>query len=179
MYRDGLGTLRNEREAQKWLEQAARAGITAAQFELAELLRRGDISLRDIPGARRWMREAAFSGIVEAQLRIGIASWSGAGGAVDQREAVRWLCRAAEGGSTKAASMLAGFLMTGNGLPLSLPRAWTLFRWAAARGDSGADATARIIENQISQTERAESEKFLRDSSPKAMLEILIPRSDR
>ena len=177
MYRDGLGTLRNEREAQKWLEQAARAGIPAAQFELAELLRRGDISLRDIPGARRWMREAAFSGIVEAQLRIGIASWSGAGGAVDQREAVRW--RAAEGGSTKAASMLAGFLMTGNGLPLSLPRAWTLFRWAAARGDSGADATARIIENQISQTERAESEKFLRDSSPKAMLEILIPRSDR
>ena len=100
-------------------------------------------------------------------------------GAVDQREAVRWLCRAAEGGSTKAASMLAGFLMTGNGLPLSLPRAWTLFRWAAARGDSGAEATARIIENQISQTERAEGEKLLRDSSPKAMLETLIPRSDR
>lgn len=179
MYRDGLGTLQNEREAQKWLEQAARAGIPAAQFELAELLRRRDISLRDIPGARRWMREAAFSGIVEAQLRIGIASWSGAGGAVDQREAVRWLCRAAEGGSIKAASMLAGFLMTGNGLPLSLPRAWTLFRWAAERGDAGAESTARIIENQISQAERAEGEKLLKDLSPKAMLETLIPRSDR
>ena len=179
MYRDGSGVQPSQGEAQRWLEQAAKSGIPAAQFELAELLRRRDVSERDIPGARRWMREAAFSGIVEAQLRIGIASWSGAGGSVDQREAVRWLCRAAEGGSVKAASMLAGFLMTGNGLPMSLPRAWTLFRWAAARGDAGSRSTAGVIERQLSDAERAEGEKLLAEVSPKALLEALIPRSER
>lgn len=75
--------------------------------------------------------------------------------------------------------MLAGFLMTGNGLPMSLPRAWTLFCWAAERGDGGAQATARIIEKQLTDEERADGEKLLREASPRAMLESLIPRSDR
>ena len=76
-------------------------------------------------------------------------------------------------------STMTLFLRVGNAPHRSLPRAWTLFRWAAERGDAGAESTARIIENQISQAERAEGEKLLKDLSPKAMLETLIPRSDR
>lgn len=106
------------------------------------------MSERDPAAARKWMREAAFSGIVDAQFRIGVANWSGIGGKVDQREAVRWLCRAAEGGSAKAAAMLAGFLMTGNGLAYSPARAWALFMRAAKW------ATKMLLPQQ----------KFLKDS---------------
>lgn len=179
MYRDGLGAGKDDEAAAGWLERAARAGLPAAQYELAELLRRRDAGARDPAKSRRWMREAAFSGIVEAQFRIGVASWSGAGGAVDQREAVRWLCRAAEGGSAKAAAMLAGFLMTGNGLPLSPKRAWTLFLWAERLGDAGSGPLARMLEGQLTPEERREGEALLAEARPKELLEALIPRRER
>ena len=178
MYREGEGCARgpeSDAQAARWLELAARAGVPQAQYGLAELLRRA----RDPARARQWMREAAFSGIVDAQFRIGVANWSGAGGSVDQREAVRWLCRAAEGGSPRAAAMLAGFLMTGNGLPLSASRAWTLFRWAERLGDADSAATARILERQLSEEERAAGLALLTSAAPREILERLIPRAER
>ncbi|MDO5533005.1 tetratricopeptide repeat protein [Sutterella sp.] len=176
--RDSSGTQKNDREAEKWLERAAQGGVAEAQYELAELKRRSP-EVRDPAASRRWMREAAFSGIVDAQFRTGVASWSGAGGSVDQREAVRWLCRAAEGGSAKAASMLAGFFMTGNGLPLSPVRAWALFLLADALGDTGAAAMASMLERQIPQPELDAARAWLEAENAHAFLETVIPRSER
>lgn len=169
----------DHRQAEKYFTEAAKAGIPEAQYELAELLRRREVSERDPAAARKWMREAAFSGIVDAQFRIGVANWSGIGGKVDQREAVRWLCRAAEGGSAKAAAMLAGFLMTGNGLAYSPARAWALFMRAAKMGNENAAATAKILERQLPLQEKRVQRSLLRIKDSKTFLEKLIPRSER
>ena len=98
---------------------------------------------------------------------------------VDQREAVRWLCRAAEGGSAKAAAMLAGFLMTGNGLAYSPARAWALFMRAAKMGNENAAATAKILERQLPLQEKRVQRSLLRIKDSKTFLEKLIPRSER
>ena len=96
-----------------------------------------------------------------------------------KRQAVRWLCRAAEGGSAKAAAMLAGFLMTGNGLAYSPARAWALFMRAAKMGNENAAATAKILERQLPLQEKRVQRSLLRIKDSKTFLEKLIPRSER
>ena len=69
--------------------------------------------------------------------------------------------------------------MTGNGLPLSASRAWTLFRWAERLGDADSAATARILERQLSEEERAAGLALLASAAPREILERLIPRAER
>ena len=178
-YRDGIGTTRNYKEAEKWLLEAAKRRAPDAALALAKLHLRRDYEARRLEEARRWMTEAALSGNSEAQLRVGIFNWSGMGGRVDQREALRWLCRAAEGGSSAAASMLAGFFMTGTVLPLDRLRAWVLYRLADRLGDASARMNAESLNVLLSPEERRAGRDILRLGTPKQMVEALIPRKSR
>ncbi len=180
--RDGLGQPNSEPdfdEARKWLAAAAKLNAEGAAQALAKLHQDRRYENRDPMEARRWTNEAALLGDLEAQYRIGIFSWSGAGGSVNLREAVRWLCRAAQGGHAQAVSMLAGFFMTGNALPMNRLSAWVLFRLAETLGDASSKGTAQAVAGSLSPKERQEGRKILALKTPKAILERVVPLKSR
>ena len=81
-----------------WFEVAANAGVSSAQFKLANAYVAGAGVTRDPVQARLWYSRAAQQGLTEAQNALGIMLIGGGGGPADPVEGYKWLVVAERGG---------------------------------------------------------------------------------
>lgn len=81
-----------------WFEVAANAGVSSAQFKLANAYIAGAGVTRDPVQARLWYSRAAQQGLTEAQNALGIMLIGGGGGPADPVEGYKWLVVAERGG---------------------------------------------------------------------------------
>lgn len=81
-----------------WFEVAANAGVSSAQFKLANAYLAGAGVARDPVQARLWYSRAAQQGLTEAQNALGIMLIGGGGGPADPIEGYKWLTIAERGG---------------------------------------------------------------------------------
>ncbi|TMG82807.1 MAG: sel1 repeat family protein [Betaproteobacteria bacterium] len=95
MYATGTGVEGNKRDAQTWLERAARHGSTEAQYELGNALREGSGVVQDYELAARWLELAAVKGNPDAQYALGQMYHSGMGVPADNAKAYMWFNLAA------------------------------------------------------------------------------------
>lgn len=85
--------------AAAWYRVAADAGVSSAQFKLANAYATGSGVSRDIGQAIGWYGRAAQQGLPEAQLALGLLLIGGAGGTTDAVEGYKWLLLAERGGN--------------------------------------------------------------------------------
>jgi TPR repeat protein len=74
-----------------WYQLAARAGVPAAQFKLANAYFAGAGTARDPTQALAWYTRAAQQGLPEAQYALGVMLMGGVTGAADPVEGYKWL----------------------------------------------------------------------------------------
>jgi hypothetical protein len=96
----------DQRAALGWYEKAADAGDLFAMNNLAAMLERGPVALRDTTAARRRYAQAARTGFGPAQYNLGRMLAAGEGGSVDLAEAAEWLRKAAAAGVPEAQAAL-------------------------------------------------------------------------
>lgn len=85
--------------AAAWYRVAADAGVSSAQFKLANAYATGSGVGRNIGQAIGWYGRAAQQGLSEAQLALGLLLIGGAGGTTDAVEGYKWLLLAERGGN--------------------------------------------------------------------------------
>ena len=86
------------RTAVTWYEAAAQAGVSSAQFKLANAYFAGAGVQRDPQQALRWYQRAAAQGQPEAQHACGIFLIGGLAGPPDAVDGYKWLLLAERGG---------------------------------------------------------------------------------
>ncbi len=89
----------------EWLEDAEK-GNKYAQFNIAEMLRQGEGTERDMKAAFAWYLRAADQGLIESQRNVGIMYGRAIGVDRDDIESYKWLSiAAAQGDRTSAKSI--------------------------------------------------------------------------
>ncbi|MDF0584172.1 caspase family protein [Bradyrhizobium yuanmingense] len=138
-YRDGVGMRKNEKEAVKFFQKAAEAGLPAAQAALADMHERGGGGLPygNYKEAARLFGEAAAQGDAYAMSRLGRYYYRGYGGLkTDQTKAVELFKKAAAQGNGFAMAYLGYAYLNGRGgLSQSKDLARQYFQNSAAAGD--------------------------------------------
>lgn len=108
LYAEGEGELRRDpAEAARWWRQAAAAGHTGAQRELALLHLSGRGVPQSFTEATRLFFLAANKGDIDSQFELGTLLISGRGGQMSVDTGMEWLVRAADGGHHPAQLSLA------------------------------------------------------------------------
>lgn len=108
LYAEGEGDLRRDpAEAARWWRQAASAGHTDAQRELALLHLSGRGVPQSFTEATRLFFLAANKGDIDSQFELGNLLISGRGGQMSVDTGMEWLVRAADGGHQPAQLSLA------------------------------------------------------------------------
>lgn len=102
-YRTGDDVPADNREAERWLEKAARLGHRQAGNELGMVLLQNGKPHDALP----WLKRAAESGDRRAQYGLATLLFSGSAGVADKAEARRWMSKAARSGLPAAAEALA------------------------------------------------------------------------
>lgn len=89
----------------EWLEDAEK-GNKYAQFNIAEMLRQGKGTKRDMKAAFAWYLRAADQGLIDSQRNVGIMYGRAIGVDRDDVESYKWLSiAAAQGDRTSAKSI--------------------------------------------------------------------------
>ncbi len=88
------------------LQERARDGDAAAQYELANRYDRGDGVRMDLGRAFALFCRAAQAGHVEASYRLGRFYWAGMGAERDPARAIAWLAMAADAGHAEAGRVM-------------------------------------------------------------------------
>ncbi len=111
-YRYGYqGMSKNEREALRWYQQAAKSGNPKALNELGGFYLDERNDVKDPKRGLKLVRQAAKKGLAEAQVRLGSSYEGGYNGVKrNPREAEKLYRRAAEGGDSTAMVFLAKML---------------------------------------------------------------------
>jgi TPR repeat protein len=94
MYQNGLGVVRNEKLAVKWMRAAAEQGHALAQHGLGYMYLQGDCLERNAAEASTWFRRAAEQGLAGSQTMLAMMYEQGNGVERDPEEAKRWYERA-------------------------------------------------------------------------------------
>ena len=102
-YADGSGVIKNDKEAARWLEKAARGGKSEAQYRYGLALLEGRGVVQDYKAAFFWIVQPAKRGHSDAQLTLGELHRYGTGTPVDKAQAYLWFNLAAAQGVEKAA----------------------------------------------------------------------------
>ena len=102
-YADGGGVIKNDKEAARWWEKAARGGKTEAQYRYGLALLEGRGVVQDYKAAFYWIEQPAKRGHSEAQFTLGELHRYGTGTPVDKAQAYLWFNLAAAQGVEKAA----------------------------------------------------------------------------
>ena len=119
-------------------EQLSRAGLAAADHNLAVMHLRGELPGASTQEALRLMTRAAQRGFVTAMFELGRLHESGQLGRIDLAAAHRWYAQAAEAGSTAGQVETATAFYLGRGAPRDAAQAAHWYRAAAVGGDNGA-----------------------------------------
>jgi Sel1 repeat len=89
LYSNGLGTPRNDEEAEKWARLAAVQGLAPAEFNLGTMYLQGRGVAQDFSEGAAWLQAAAMQGFAAAQHSLATLYASGKGVKRDPAEAVR------------------------------------------------------------------------------------------
>jgi localization factor PodJL len=98
----GPGIVKDEIEARRWTEQAARGGEAKAMHNLALYYYEGIGIGRDPAKAAEWFRRAADKGLTDSQFNLGRLYEDGVGVPKDAAQAYYWYSLAARSGDTEA-----------------------------------------------------------------------------
>jgi len=90
MYQNGLGVVRNELLAMKWMVSAANQGFSLAQHGLGFMYLEGDCITKNGEKAVYWFRKAAEQGMSGSQATLGMMYETGNGVEKDCQEAKKW-----------------------------------------------------------------------------------------
>jgi len=98
----GHGVVKDEVEARRWTEQAARGGEAKAMHNLALYYYEGTGAGKDPVKAAEWFRRAADLGLTDSQYNLGRLYEDGVGVAKDPAAAYHWYSLAARSGDADA-----------------------------------------------------------------------------
>jgi len=145
----------------------AEQGDPVAQHHLGWLYVIGRGVPQDSQEAVRWFRKAAEQGDRDAQTNLGSLYLLGDTIPQDYPEALKWLRAAADQGHPLAQTKLGIMYEDGEGVPQDRVQAHMWFSLAAAQGSELAGAFRDEVTKQMTLTEIAEAQRFVRDWKPK------------
>ena len=134
-WRDGMGVLPDDEQAELWFRRAADAGYDFAQYALGKLLQ----SRQQIDEAVSWYEKAAAQGNSWAAYRLGKLYLEGKDIPKDVSKAVEYLTASAEQGNQYAQYALGKLYLTGQDVKQDRERAWKYFCQSAEQGNEYAD----------------------------------------
>lgn len=149
MLLDGIGVEQDESAGFDLMLAAAKAGLPAAQYRMAELYWNGKafkLGKTEPVGMRgtaiEWLKNAVAAEYAPAMVMMGRAYSNGSGKylAVDKAEALRLFQRASELGNSDATFALALAYATGEGAEQDAERAMEAYKAAAEGGNAEAQA---------------------------------------
>ena len=130
-WRDGLGVLPDDNQAELWFRRAAEAGYDFAQYALGKLLQ----SRQQIDEAVSWYEKAAAQGNSWAAYRLGKLYLGGKDVPKDVPRAVDYLTDSAEQGNQYAQYTLGKLYLAGQDVQQDRGRAWQWFSQSASQGN--------------------------------------------
>ena len=90
MYQNGLGVVRNELLATKWMIAAANQDFALAQHGLGFMYMEGDCVTKNGSKAVTWFKKAAEQGLIGSQTTLAMMYEVGNGVEQDMEEAKKW-----------------------------------------------------------------------------------------
>ena len=130
-WRDGMGVLPDDVQAELWFRRAVDAGYDFAQYALGKLLQ----SQRRVGEAVFWYERAAAQGNSCAAYRLGKVYLQGEDVPKDVPKAVEYLTDSAEQGNQYAQYALGKLYLTGQDVKQDRERAWAYFYDSAEQGN--------------------------------------------
>ena len=130
-WRDGMGVLPDDEQAELWFRRAADAGYDFAQYTLGKLLQ----NQRRMDEAVSWYEKAAVQGNSWDAYRLGKLYLEGKNVPKDVPKAVKYLTDSAEQGNQYAQYALGKLYLTGQDVKQDRERAWAYFCESAEQGN--------------------------------------------
>jgi len=94
MYQNGLGTVRNELQAYRWMRAAAEQNHGLAQHGIGFMYLEGECVSQNAELAAQWFQRAAEQGLIGAQVNLGMMYREGRGVTQNEELARHWLRKA-------------------------------------------------------------------------------------
>lgn len=145
MLSQGLGIIKNEREAIRWYEKAAFKGDSDAQYNLGSMYERGRGTKQDYQKAFDWYLKSAEQGNAFAQANLGSLYYNGNGVELDYKKAVYWYTKSSEQGYSLAQNLLGLMYYNGQGVKKDLDKGYKWILKAAEQGLEVAQENAYAI----------------------------------
>ena len=130
-WRDGMGVLPDDAQAELWFRRAADAGYDFAQYALGKLLQ----SQRRVGESVSWYEKATAQGNSCAVYHLGKLYLEGKEVPKDVSKAVAYLTESAEQGNQYAQYALGKLYLTGQDVRQDREAAWSYFYESAEQGD--------------------------------------------
>lgn len=130
-YRDGLGVIPDEEQAERWFRLSAQAGNDYSQYALGKLLQEQG----RIQGALRWYVQASAQSNQYANYRLGKLDFTGKAVPKDVEKAVRHLTASAKAGNQYAQYTLGKLYLMGRDVPQDREEALYWLTQAAEQGN--------------------------------------------
>ena len=130
-WRDGMGVLPDDEQAELWFRRAAEAGYDFSQYALGKLLQ----SQRRMEEAMCWYKKAAAQGNSWAAYRLGKLYLKGEAVPKDVSRAVEYLTASADQGNQYAQYALGKLYLTGQDVKQDRETAWAYFCDSAEQGN--------------------------------------------
>ena len=130
-WRDGMGVLPDDEQAELWFRRAAEAGHDFSQYALGKLLQ----SQKRMEEAMSWYKKAAAQGNLWADYRLGKLYLEGKDVPKDTAKAVEYLSDAAQEGNQYAQYTLGKLYLTGEDVARDQEQAYRWFWTSASQGN--------------------------------------------
>ena len=130
-WRDGMGVLPDDEQAELWFRRAAEAGHDFSQYALGKLLQ----SQKRMEKAVSWYEKAAARGNPYAAYRLGKLYLEGKNVPKDTAKAVEYLTDAAQEGNQYAQYTLGKLYLTGEDVTRDREQAYSWFWESASQGN--------------------------------------------
>ena len=130
-WRDGMGVLPDDEQAELWFRRAAEAGHAFSQYALGKLLQ----SQKRMEEAVSWYEKAAAQGNSYAAYRLGRMYLEGTDVPKDVARAIEYLTDAAQEGNQYAQYALGKLYLTGKDVAQDREQAYSWFWESASQGN--------------------------------------------
>ena len=130
-WRDGMGVLPDDEQAELWFRRAAEAGYDFSQYALGKLLQRQ----KRMEEAVSWYEKAAVQGNPYAAYRLGKLYLEGSDVPKNVAKAVEYLSDAAQEGNQYAQYTLGKLYLTGQDVAQDREQAYRWFWESASQGN--------------------------------------------
>ena len=130
-WRDGMGVLPDDKQAEMWFRRAAEVGHDFSQYALGKLLQ----SQKRMAEAVSWYEKAAAQGDPYAAYRLGKLYLMGKDVPKDSAKALEYLNASARQGSQYAQYTLGKLYLTGEGVAQDREQAYRWFQASASQGN--------------------------------------------